>query len=70
MWLLAVQKAPNHSTIARFRTGFLADTCEELFYQMVKRLKMRENCVRKLFLLMGQNWRLVQTNILSSGKNL
>ena len=38
MWLLAGQKAPNHSTIARFRTGFLADACEDLFYQMVRRL--------------------------------
>ncbi len=39
MCLLAGQKAPNHSTIARFRTGFLADTCEDLFYQMVRRLE-------------------------------
>ena len=37
MWLLAGQKAPDHSTIARFRTGFLADACENLFYQMVCR---------------------------------
>ena len=39
MWLLSGQKAPDHSTIARFRTGFLADACENLFYQMVKRLE-------------------------------
>ena len=39
MWLLAGQKAPDHSTIARFRTGFLADTCEALFYQMVRFLE-------------------------------
>ena len=38
MWLLAGQKAPDHSTIARFRTGFLADACENLFYQIVRRL--------------------------------
>ena len=38
MWLLAGQKAPDHSTIARFRTGFLADACENLFYQMVRQL--------------------------------
>lgn len=37
-WLLAGRKAPDHSTIARFRTGFLADACEDLFYQMVERL--------------------------------
>lgn len=40
MWLLAGQKAPDHSTIARFRTGFLADACKDLFYQMVRRLEM------------------------------
>ena len=39
MWLLAGQRAPDHSTIARFRTGFLAEACENLFYQMVKRLE-------------------------------
>lgn len=38
MWLLAGQKAPDHSTIARFRTGFLSEACEDLFYQMVRRL--------------------------------
>ena len=39
MWLLVGQKAPDHSTIARFRTGFLLEACEDLFYQMVRRLK-------------------------------
>lgn len=39
MWLLAGQKAPDHSTIARFRKGFLSEACEDLFYQMVCRLK-------------------------------
>ena len=29
MWLLAGQEAPDHSIIVRFRTGFLADACEE-----------------------------------------
>ncbi|MBQ2883331.1 MAG: IS1182 family transposase [Alphaproteobacteria bacterium] len=38
MWLLAGQKAPDHSTIARFRTGFLAEACEDLFYQLVRLL--------------------------------
>lgn len=38
MWLLAGNKAPDHSTIARFRTGFLAEACEDLFYQHVRRL--------------------------------
>ena len=39
MWLLAGQKAPDHSTIARFRSGFLEEACEDLFYQMVHRLE-------------------------------
>ena len=39
MRLFANQIAPNHSTIARFRTGFLTDTCEDLFHQMVRRLE-------------------------------
>ena len=38
MWLLAGQKAPDHSTIARFRSGYLETACEDLFYQMVRRL--------------------------------
>ena len=38
MWLLAGQKTPDHSTIARFRTGFLASACEDLFYQLVRLL--------------------------------
>lgn len=40
MWLLAGAKAPDHSTIARFRTGFLAEACEDLFYQLVRRLAL------------------------------
>ena len=31
MWLLDGQKAPDHSTIARFRTIFLENACEDLF---------------------------------------
>lgn len=38
MWLLAGQMAPDRSTIARFCTGFLAEACEDLFFQMVRRL--------------------------------
>ena len=49
MWLLAGQKAPDHSTIARFRTGFLADACEDLFYQMVRRLEQM-NELKPLFI--------------------
>ncbi len=38
MWLLQGKKAPDHSTIARFRKDYLCDAVECLFYQMVKYL--------------------------------
>lgn len=39
IWLLQGQKAPDHNTIARFRTGRLGDIIDSLFYQLVKKLK-------------------------------
>lgn len=51
LWLLAGQKAPDHSTIARFRTGYLLYACEDLFYQMVRRLsKMGELSKETVFI--------------------
>jgi len=38
MWLLQGKKAPDHSTIARFRQEYLKDSLEDLFYQFVKHL--------------------------------
>ena len=38
LWLLAGNKAPDHSTIARFRQKYLADAMDDLFYQMVTKL--------------------------------
>jgi transposase len=38
MWLLRGAKAPDHSTIARFRKEYLSDAVEGLFYQLVKHL--------------------------------
>ncbi len=35
MWLLDDQKAPDHVTIARFRTGRCKEAIEDLFYQYV-----------------------------------
>ena len=37
-WLLAGQKTRDHSTIARFRTGFVSEAIEDLFYQLVRKL--------------------------------
>ena len=53
MWLLAGQKAPDHSTIARFRTGFLAKACEDLFYQMVRRLAQMEELSKETVFIDG-----------------
>jgi transposase len=38
IWLLQGYRAPDHNTIARFRTGRLADTIEDLFNQLVEKL--------------------------------
>ena len=54
MWLLAGQKAPDHSTIARFRSGFLEEACEDLFYQMVHRLELAGELSKEPFLT-GRN---------------
>ena len=53
MWLLAGQKAPDHSTIARFRTGFLAGACEDLFYQMVRRLAAMDELSKETVFIDG-----------------
>ena len=39
MWLLGDYPAPDHTTIARFRTGRCAEAVEDLFYQYVSLLE-------------------------------
>ena len=39
MWLLEEYPAPDHTTIARFRTGRCAEAVEDLFYQYVNLLE-------------------------------
>ena len=39
MWLLENGKAPDHSTLSRFRTGRCAEAVEDLFYQYVRFLE-------------------------------
>ncbi len=41
IWLLGDEKAPNHSEIARFRSKRLSECGEELFYQLIKKLRER-----------------------------
>ncbi len=38
-WLLEDRKAPDHSTLARFRTGRCKEAVEDLFYQFVRKLE-------------------------------
>ena len=50
MWLLAGNQAPDHSTIARFRTGFLKDACERSFWSVLQDLiRLRRDQRRNLF---------------------
>ena len=39
MWLLGETRAPDHTTLARFRTGRCREILEELFYQLVQKLE-------------------------------
>ena len=41
MWLLEDYSAPDHTTLARFRTGRCAEAAEELFYQYVNLLEQQ-----------------------------
>lgn len=50
MWLLGDEKAPDHSTLARFRTGRCREALEGLFYQLVRKLEeMGETDHRTVF---------------------
>lgn len=42
MWLLEGAKAPDHNTIARFRSKRVATAAEDLFYQLVELLKEQQ----------------------------
>ena len=53
--LLAGQKAPDYSSTARFRTGFLADARKNLFYQMVHRLETSRDRQKKPYPSTGQS---------------
>ena len=50
MWLLEDQKAPDHSTLARFRTGRCREAVEDLFCQFARKLaEMGETDHKTLF---------------------
>ena len=41
MWLLEENSVPDHTTLARFRTGRCAEAVEDLFYQYVNLLEQQ-----------------------------
>ena len=50
-WLLEDRKTPDHSTLARFRTGRCKEAAEDLFYQFVRKLEgMGETDHKAVFL--------------------
>ena len=42
MWLLGDEPTPHHDALNRFRSGKLAEVAEDLFYQLVQRLRELE----------------------------
>jgi len=51
IWLLEGQKAPDHNTIARFRSGRVKEAVEDLFYQFVQKLhQMGEVSFENIFI--------------------
>lgn len=51
LWLLSGSKAPDHATIARFRSFYLTDSCEDLFSQLVLLLaKQQEIPLQNIFI--------------------
>ena len=53
MWLLENGKAPDHSTLSRFRTGRCAEAVEELFYQYVQLLEKQNEVDHKSVFIDG-----------------
>lgn len=53
MWLLDGEDAPDHSTIARFRTGRCGEAAEDLFYQFVRKLEEQGETDRETVFIDG-----------------
>ena len=67
LWLLDDQEAPDHATIARFRTGRCKDALEDLFYQLVAKLRIWAKSITKPYLSTEPRWRVPQDGIPSAG---
>ena len=75
MWLLAGQRHQITVRLLWFRTGFLLEACEDLFYQMVRRLKdAGELSVETVFIdgtkleACANKYTFVWKNLLANGK--
>lgn len=53
MWLLENGKAPDHSTLSRFRTGRCAEAVENLFYQYIQLLEKQKEIDHKSVFIDG-----------------
>ena len=53
MWLLENGKAPDHSTLSRFRTGRCAEAVEDLFYQYIQLLEKQKEIDHKSVFIDG-----------------
>ena len=53
MWLLENGKAPDHSTLFRFRTGRCSEAVEDLFYQYVQLLEKQNEVDHKSVFIDG-----------------
>lgn len=50
MWILGLEEAPDHSTIARFQNERLVPVIEDLFYQLINKLiEMNEVSYKNVF---------------------
>ena len=53
MWLLENGRAPDHSTLSRFRTGRCAEAVEDLFFQYVRLLEKQGEVDHKTVFIDG-----------------
>lgn len=68
MWLLENGKAPDRSTLSRFRTGRCAEAVMHLFYQYIQILEKQGEVIIRAYSLTEQRLRVVQADTLSPGE--
>lgn len=68
MWLLEEESVPDHTTLARFRTGRCAEAVEALFYQYVARLEQQGETDHGTVFVDG--WRAARDGIRSAGEKV